>query len=139
VDKKDSRALIFKDLVNGSNSDGEWTMKISGSLAGKSIKRGNDPHHKGHPGEQILLGEANEALKVRWDGNYIRMIDEIGYVGYYYLEVPRAQYRKEYAMWFRSLHSRNDNYFAWVNNGDGTISCWGEQNLVLGYGVPKNE
>lgn len=42
-------------------------------------------------------------------------------------------------MWFRSLHSRNDSYFGWINNGDGTISCKNKSDLVLGYGAPKNE
>lgn len=86
VEKNDPRRCIFADLINEKSPDGKWTMKLGGKLKGKSIKKGNNPHHGGHPGEQILLGEAGEALNVKWDGEYIKYDGDAGF----YLEVPRA-------------------------------------------------
>ena len=42
-------------------------------------------------------------------------------------------------MWFRTLHSSNDDYFAWVVNANGTISSKKAPKLVLGYGISPNE
>jgi len=42
-------------------------------------------------------------------------------------------------MWFRTLHSKNDDYFAWVVNENGTISSKENSDLVLGYGISPNE
>jgi hypothetical protein len=57
----------------------------------------------------------------------------------FWLEVPRNQHTKEYVMWFRTLHSRNDDYFAWIINENGTISSKNNKDLVLGYGLSKIE
>jgi len=38
-------------------------------------------------------------------------------------------------MWFRTLHSKNDDYFAWIINNDGTFSSKKNQDLVLGWGI----
>ena len=57
----------------------------------------------------------------------------------FWLEIPRNQHENEYAMWFRTLHSRNDDYFAWIINENGTISSKNNTKLVLGFGVSKNE
>ena len=42
-------------------------------------------------------------------------------------------------MWFRTLHSSNDAYFAWSVNQNGTISSSQNAYLVLGYGIAKND
>ena len=41
-------------------------------------------------------------------------------------------------MWMRTLHSKNDDYFAWIINEDGTISSETNQDLVLGFGIANN-
>jgi len=57
----------------------------------------------------------------------------------FWLEIPRNQHDADRAMWFRTLHSKNDDYFAWVINENGTISSENEKDLVLGYGISPDE
>ena len=110
------------------------------SHPGKALVRGGEkyilPGH--HNGEQAFLGDAKDAHTVKWEGKgnkYIRSMDHKKF----WLEIPRNQHDEDRAMWFRTLHSSNDDYFAWVVNENGTISSKNNDELVLGYGISENE
>ena len=102
------------------------------SHPGRAVVRA-PPH--GNDGEQMLMGDASEALKVTYEGKYIHLVDEKRF----WLEIPRNQHKESYSMWNRTLHSKNDDYFAWVINNDGTISSENNEELVLGFGISKDE
>lgn len=68
-------------------------------------------------------------------GKYIHSVDKSNF----WLEIPRAQHEVDKAMWFRTKHSNNDDYFAWVVNQNGSISPKSNTELVLGYGIATNE
>lgn len=74
-------------------------------------------------------------MKVTYEGKYLHMVDNKKY----WLEIPRNEHEEGYAMWFRTLHSKNDDYFAWIINEDGTMSSKNNQDLVLGFGISNNE
>ena len=74
-------------------------------------------------------------MKVTFEGKYLHMVDEKKY----WLEIPRAEHEEGFAMWFRTLHNKNDDYFGWVINEDSTISSHKNQDLVLGFGISPNK
>ncbi len=57
----------------------------------------------------------------------------------FWLEIPRNEHELEFTMWFRTLHSKNDDYFAWIINDNGTISSQNNKDLVLGFGISLNQ
>lgn len=135
VPKDDGRALVFDACQDGVAPEGEWKMTLA-SHPGKAIVRGGKEHIK-HDGEQAFLGDAKDAHTVKMDmkGKYIHSVDKSNF----WLEIPRAQHDEDKAMWFRTKHSNNDDYFAWVINQNGTISSKSNDQLVLGYGISPNE
>lgn len=119
VPKDDGRACVFDALEGGNKPEGEWKMTLK-SHPGKAIVRGGKKYVK-HDGEQIFLGAAEDAHTVKWEGEEKKYIHSMDHKKFW-LEIPRSQHEEDRAMWFRTLHSENDDYFAWVINENGTIS-----------------
>ena len=135
VPKDDGRALVFDACQDGKAPEGEWKMTLK-SHPGRAIVRGDKKLIK-HDGEQAFLGDAKDAHTVKMDekGKYIHSVDKSNF----WLEIPRAQHDEDKAMWFRTKHSNNDDYFGWIINENGTISSKSNDKLVLGYGISPNE
>jgi len=131
VPKDDGRALVFDEIKDGKFPEGNWKMTLK-SHPGRAIVRGGKNLVK-HDGEQAFLGDAKDAHTVKMDknGKYIHSVDKSNF----WLEIPRDQHEEGKAMWFRTKHSNNDSYFAWVANENGTVSSKNEKDLVLGYGI----
>lgn len=141
VNKDDKRALKFID-IDSLEEDFETSLKLS-SHPGRAIIRGPDElMHigKGHDGEQVFFGKADNALKVKFikqkSGNYYIQQTE---GKEFWLEVPRNQHDIDKAMWFRTKHSDNDDYFGWVLNKNGSIQSCKKDNLVLGFGISPDK
>ena len=135
VPKNDGRALVFDAAEKGFiKPESEWKMTLK-SHPGRAIVRGDDTLIR-HDGEQAFLGFAKDAhtVKMDEDGKYIHSVDKSDF----WLEIPRNQHDINKAMWFRTKHSSNDDYFGWIVNENGTISSMKNSELVLGYGISPN-
>jgi len=134
VPKGDGRQLVFEHLVGGKAPKGKFPLTLK-SHAGMAIVTPGGKMNIGD-GEQAFMGSARDALQVTWEyGKYIRSAVR----NQFWLEIPRDQHIADRAMWFRTLHSKNDNYFGWKINKNGTVSSKKNSKLVLGYGVSPCE
>ena len=121
---------MFDQIKDGKAPEGKWPLTLA-SHPGKAIIREPGLKNKRDDGEQLFFGDAKDATVVTYEGKYIHMVNE----SKFWLEIPRNQHEEDYAMWFRTLHSRNDDYFAWIINENGTISSKNNEDLVLGFGI----
>lgn len=138
VNKDDKRAIRIEGLKD-FKGDEVWSGDfILSSHPGRAIVRGEDAEK--HDGEQVFFGETSKAMKIqiKKEGKngvfYIKRIMQAKSKDFY-LEVPRNQHDLNKAMWFRTLHSRNNDYFGWYINPDGSIRDFKNEDLVLGVGV----
>ena len=135
VKKGDKRACVFDALVGGTVPEGGFKMTLK-SHPGKAVAR-FDKWNKGD-GELMWMGDAADAhtvaIETKDDVHWIKSCDHKNR----WLEIPCNEHEENYAMWFRTLHSRNKDYFAWQVNDDGTISSHNKQDLVLGLGMASD-
>jgi len=73
-------------------------------------------------------------MNVKFNGKYFQSMHRERF----WLEVPRNQHTEDYALWWRTKHSDNDDYFGYIINENGTVSTKKNSSLVLGYGIAPN-
>jgi len=111
VKKGDGRACVFDALIGGKVPEDKWKMTLK-SHPGKAIVRGRKKDFK-HDGEMTMLGDAKDALNVEFDKHkddyYLRSAENKKM----WLEVPCNHHEPNFVTWWRTLHSRNTDYFGW--------------------------